>query len=347
MVKSQKAVKKGDGPGLAHPVGQHLRVAVEQADELRGPQPDHQADDLRQDGGAQDAEPCSLLHPVHLPGPQVLADKGGQSHGEAGDREEGEALDPGVGAAARHGVVSEGVDVALNDDVGQADDGVLDTGGQAEANDLLEGVLFDPQAPDLDLVDLAGSEEAAQNQYHGDHLGDHRGRGGGAHPPVEHRHEQQVQRHVDGGGCDQVIQRPAAVPHRLEHAGGDIVDKHRCAAVKVGAEVVDGAGQHVLRRSHPPQDLGGEDHADDGEDHPGDEAEGQGRVDGGPQPVIAFCPVEPGDQHTGAHGHAVEEAGEHENQVAGGADGGQGLLADEVADDEGVGGVVELLEEVA
>ena len=53
-----------------------------------------------------------------------------------------------------------------------------------------------------------------------------------------------------------------------------------------------------------------------------------------------------GDEYAGAQGDALEQADHHKDEVGRGADGGQSLLADELPDDEGVGGVVELLEKI-
>ena len=55
-----------------------------------------------------------------------------------------------------------------------------------------------------------------------------------------------------------------------------------------------------------------------------------------------FC-----DDHTGAHGHTVEETHKHVDQTAGGTDGRQRRIADEFTDGPGVEGVVALLENVA
>lgn len=54
-----------------------------------------------------------------------------------------------------------------------------------------------------------------------------------------------------------------------------------------------------------------------------------------------------GGYNTGAHGDSIKEAYHEKNQVAGGTDGGKGVAAEKVADNQGVGGIVELLEQVA
>ena len=54
-----------------------------------------------------------------------------------------------------------------------------------------------------------------------------------------------------------------------------------------------------------------------------------------------------GHHNARAQRHAVDKAGQEKDQTAGGADSGQSLAAQEVADDEGVGCIVQLLEKVA
>ena len=54
-----------------------------------------------------------------------------------------------------------------------------------------------------------------------------------------------------------------------------------------------------------------------------------------------------GDDHACAEADAVDEAYKQENEVACAADGGKGPVAEQIAHDEGIGGVVELLKEVS
>ena len=57
--------------------------------------------------------------------------------------------------------------------------------------------------------------------------------------------------------------------------------------------------------------------------------------------------VKPGDKYPGTQRQTVDEASEQHDEAAGGTDSGQGLLADELAHDQGVHRVVQLLEQVA
>ena len=70
-------------------------------------------------------------------------------------------------------------------------------------------------------------------------------------------------------------------------------------------------------------------------------------MDGPLHMVVVLRPVVPGDEHPGAQGHAVDKAHHQQNHAAGGADRRQCGPADEVAYNEGVHRIVQLLKQVA
>ena len=63
-------------------------------------------------------------------------------------------------------------------------------------------------------------------------------------------------------------------------------------------------------------------------------------------PVVFGTKVKP-DNDTGTDGKAIEEKDQHVDDDRGGADGGQCLFSDIIADDDGIDGVVQHLEDVA
>ena len=200
MAQGQEAIEQRLGFGLEVAVGYHIRVVVEEGDEERRAEEDQQAHSLGQQHRAEHSKPRAALDPVILPGAQVLAHEGRQTHDKAGHRQEGEALDLGIGAAAGHGVGAEGVDIGLDHYIGQTDDRVLDTRGQAEADDLPEHGLVEADLPQLHPVEPVGPDQLPDTQQGRNGLGNHRGGRRRGHAPAEHRHEQQVQRHIDKRG---------------------------------------------------------------------------------------------------------------------------------------------------
>ena len=347
MGEGQQKVEQRDGAGLQHAQGQHRRRFGEQADQRRSGQIRQYADDLGNDGRRQDAEPRTTAGPLLLSRAQVLADVGGDGHGEAGDRQEGEALDLGVRAVGRHGVLAEGVDVGLHHHVGQGDDGVLHPGGQAVAQNLPQQRAVDPQGAPAELENGALLGQVQQAQHHADRLGDDGGDGCRPHAPAEHAHKQQVKGDVGEGRDDQVVQGAAAVAQGVHDAGEGVVHNHRADPGKVAAEVADSVIHHLGVGLHPPQQRGGEAHAHGGEEDAAEQAQQHRGVDGAGHPVIVPRAEIAGDGHTRAGGRTGEEADHQEHQRARGADGGQGVIPQESADDQRVGGVIELLKELA
>lgn len=332
---------------MHHAEGDGFRIAGEQADQLRGEDEDQQGDGLRNRHRAENAHANPLLHAVIRLCAEVLADEGGQRHREAGDGQEAEALDAAVRAAARHGRRAELVDVALHDDVADGDDAVLQTGGQAVLQNFEERAPVKADFPQADAVRAFAAHQAEQAKRHAHQLGNGRRRGGGPYAHVEHADKEQVEHDVDEGRNHQVLQRVATVADGLQNAHADVIEHESQRAGEIGAEIADGIGQNRLRRIHQPQHHRGERDADNRQQRARDEAEGQQRVDGLLYAVVILRAEIARDDDARAHRDAVDQTDHQEDQVTGGADGGQRLAAQKIADDQGIRRVIELLKQVA
>ena len=343
----QQAVEQADDPCLQHAQLNDLRGTGEQPHQPRRRQIGGDTDELGDDSRRRDAEDGALSGTGLHTRAQILAHIGGDGHGEAGNGQEREALDLGIRAVGRRGHLAEGVDVGLHHHVGKADHRVLDTGGQAVAQDLPQQRAVQPQGRQLQLIDGALLGQMDDAQHGAERLGDDGGQRRGPHAPPQHRHEQQVQDHIGHGRDDQEVQGPLAVAQGVHDTGKGVVHHTRAHTGEVAPEVADGIGQHLGIRVHPQQQRRGEQYADDGEDQAADEAQQHGGVDGSGHLVIVPCAEIAGDGHAHAAGGAGEEADKQEDQGAGGADGGQRVVAQEVADDQRVGGVVQLLKQLA
>ena len=169
----------------------------------------------------------------------------------------------------------------------------------------------------------------------------------GTDAPAENTHKQQIQHHIHRGGDDQIVQRVAAVPQRVKDAHEDVVHDGEQRTEEIVPEIGHGLGEHILRGAHPPQDGGGENDTQNGKRQTGTEPHGDVGMDGLDDGVVIPGTVTPGDDHAGAHCHAVEEADHHEDEVAGGTDRSQGGITQETAYHPGVKGVIKLLEDVS
>ena len=252
-----------------------------------------------------------------------------------------------MSAVGRHGQLAEGINLGLDDDIGEGNHGVLHPGGQSVADDLREHVPVEPNLPQLHREDITLPQQIGHAQHHAPRLGQHRGHRRRPDTPVEHRQEQPIQENVQQRGKNQVIQRPAAVPQGVDDAAADIVHHHRQGAQEVIAEILHRLRHHLRIRLHPGQEGGGQGHAHDSQNDSAYNAEGQHRVDG-PGDLLFLSRAEiPGDDHPRPHGRAHDEADHQENQRAGGGDSRQGVSPQALSHDKGIRRVVQLLENLA
>ena len=142
--KGHEKVKKADGAHMPGAIIYNLRRIVENLNQLRCQQVCTDANEFRQNQTANDTEANACLDPAILLGTNILAHKGGKGLGETDHRQKGEAFQLGIGAAASHGSRTEAIDAALHHHVGYRDHRILDTGGQAEANDGGETAAMEP-----------------------------------------------------------------------------------------------------------------------------------------------------------------------------------------------------------
>lgn len=140
--------------------------------------------------------------------------------------------------------------------------------------------------------------------------------GSGADAEPHYGDKQQVQHNVDGGRHDQVNERVAAVPDRLQNAHKNIVHDKGEGAEKINAEIDRGFGQHIGGRSHPDQDAGSQDGAEHGQKNARGKPESNRRVDGFLHFLYFLCAVIPGDDNPCAHGYSLKETDHQKNQVA-------------------------------
>ena len=343
----QQAVEQRNGSRLPCAEGDDFRSRGKNRDQLRREDIHPHADQLRQRDGGQNAEACALLRPVILHRAQVLTGIGGQSHGKACDRQEGEALQFGICAVSRHGQLAKGVDIALHDDVRQADDRVLHAGGQAIAHHLPQHLPVEAQLAPLELIGHPLSAQVDQAEHHADGLGDRRGDCRRPHTPVEARDEEQVECDVDEGRENQVVERTAAVAEGVHDALAGVVEHDGQHACKIVAEIGDGIRQNLRVSPHPAQDRRREGNAEARQQNAAANTDENVRMDGTGNTVVVARTEIARNGDACAHGRAHKEADEQKNQGTGRADGRQGIVAEETADDQRICRVVKLLKNLA
>ena len=347
VAERQQAVEQRRRARLPHAEGDDLRLAAERAHQLRAQQVDAHAHDLRQQDRAKYAEFHTLAHTVGLTRTDILADKGRQRHRKAGHRQKGEALHLGIRAAARHGVGTEGVDVGLHNDVGQRNDRVLHTGWQPLLDDRLQGRPVKANFLPVNGPFLLRAHQLGERQHSADRLADNgrKSRRADTHPHTADQND--IQHNVDNRRRNQIPHGAAAVADRLQNAGAHIVHDHRDRAEKVGAEVRHRVDQNVFGRTHPAQDLRGQQHAHHRQHRARRKPQRHRGVDRAAQTFPVLGTEIPRHHNARAQRHAVDKARQQKNQAAGGADRRQRLAAQKIAHDQRVGGIVQLLKQVA
>ena len=341
----QQEVKQSIDSGVDDAVGNGLRVADKEPEQLGDEEVHEHTGDFRENHGGDDSEQRALFGPGDVSCPQILTDIGGKGHAHGRDGQKGEALNLGVGPLAAHGAGPEGIDVGLNDHVAQADDGVLNPGGQALADDSGRHLPVIPQRTEAQpQMFLRLPAHSCKAQHHAEPLGNHRGNGRAGDAPMEHRHKQQIQHHIGYGGDKEVVQGPDAVPLGLHNGHADIVEDNGDHAPEIHPEILQGVGEYILRRVHKDQEPWNQQKPHDGSENGGKQAKKEVRVDG----LSGVFPIPgteiPGDDHAAAYTDAAEKADNQKGQVAAAADGREGAVLGEVSNDPGIGHVVKLLQ---
>ena len=128
------------------PVSDDLRIVGEDPQRAVTEQKQQTADEERSDQRQDEACLQALSHPFMFAGTDILSGERSDGHRIAHRRQDRKAIDLRISAAASHGSRTKCIDVALYDEVGKRDDGILDPAGQSYAHDLAEDVCMQLQA---------------------------------------------------------------------------------------------------------------------------------------------------------------------------------------------------------
>ena len=199
MRVGEQTVKKGNRSGLVGGQPNDLRGAAEKACKIRHEGVHRKADELGQYHCADNAEARPLFCPAIFPRTEVLAGICRERHRKARDRQKRKALELAVRAAGCDGDFAEGVDICLHDHVCKADDGVLNAGGKAIADDLPEHFAVDAEFCPMQVVFCRFFRQLRQAQNDADGLRDDGCDGSGPDAPAKAADEQNVQNDVCGG----------------------------------------------------------------------------------------------------------------------------------------------------
>ena len=139
LVEHAKGVRREDRAHADITDRDDVGVAVEQCQDLAPQTDDDDNRGERNDAAFDQADLERLGAAVNLACAVVLSHKGGASLAKAVEQVVAHVLQAHGGARCGHDFGAQAVDGGLDDDVGNGKDGALNTGGQADLNDALEG----------------------------------------------------------------------------------------------------------------------------------------------------------------------------------------------------------------
>ena len=269
-------------------------------------QPHHQHAALGADHDLADA--------VVVTGAVVLAGEGngGLIHGV--HRHVYELLNVGRSGVAGHDDLTEGIDGGLDHHVGQGEENPLESGGQADAEDLPHGLGVEPHLLEIQVQRAGILHHAAEHQGGGDALGDHGGDGHTCHVQLADDDEEEIQHDVDDSRQGEEVQRPLGIALRPQQGGAEVVDHGGRHAQEVDPQIQRGQIQHVLRGLHPDQDGPGTEDAHHCQHQAADDAQQDGGVDYPVERVSISGAVVFGRQGIGTHGQAHKQVGQQADQ---------------------------------
>ena len=168
-----------------------------------------------------------------------------------------------------------------------------------------------------------------------------------ATPHPKHQDEEEVEDDVHQGRDDQEVERPLRVAEAAEHGAHRVVAEHEHHSREHDPQVGAGLRKDLIGRPHQAQDRAGGRQSHNAHDQRGEEENEDRRVPGPGELGVVPGAKELRQHHARPHRDAHHEGDHQEHDGKARANGRQGLLADEPADDDSVHRRVELLKHVA
>ena len=303
------------GAGTGSTKCNYLRRGVEGGDQHRRQNEDDDTDQFCQNCRADNAKACTLSGSFILLCTEVLTDKGGHCHGEAGDRQKTETFDLGKGAAACHCHRAKRVDICLHNNVGQCDDRVLNAGRQTKADNLSQHIHIKADIPQRQTILSLGTNQLEHAQKGADQLGNGGRQCRSFDTGMKNSDEHQVEHHIDHRRNDQIVQRMAAVTYCLQNTYKDIVHDKAQRTHKVDLKISHRVGHNIFRCAHPDQNLRRKDDTDKGHDYACYQTKGNRRMNSGVQALLIPRTKIAGDNNACTDRNTIEETDQQKDQV--------------------------------
>ena len=184
-----------------------------------------------------------------LAGCVVLAGEGDGSLREGVDGEEGVVLVVECCSRARDRSRAVAVDSRLDHRVRKREHAALDSRGQADDQDVLEGTAAYAQGAQIQAIGLLLAHEEGHAERAACSAGDERGQGDARGAPQEVLGEEQVQGDVEHGGQQQGVERAGCVAMSAQERCRKVVNGEEGQRRAVDAQVDEGVGTGVCRHA--------------------------------------------------------------------------------------------------
>ena len=289
----------------------------------------------------------AAIHTAKVFGAHILAGVGGHGGADALQRHAEELRRLAACSLRSHDVAAETIHSALQYHAADGRDAALQAHGDAHVAQLCavgqaETALF-PAPAQLRVV--AHDVNKAADARH--RLTEHGSKSRTECAHVEYDDAHKVKSDVQKACHQQEVQRTLAVAQSAHQRTGHIIKQGERDAPENGADVDIRKVDDVFRRIRPHQHRAGQCHRNDGEHHR--KKDGQPHGIGGVTAhfLIILGTEGPGDRDGKTAGDAVHKAQHQIIQAAHTAHSRQRLHAHKTAHDDGIGQIVELLEQTA
>ena len=296
--------------------------------------------------GVGEGNEVALLHAVRLARAVVLTHEAGAGHIERGHCVVYHVVGVGSGGVALDHEGVKGVDTGLDEEVCNGEDGVLESGGQAQRENTLGGGRVEGNLVEVQGVAVLHAGQRPQNEEGRDALGNGTCQRHAHHVQMADDDEEEVEQDVQRARDAQVVQRLFRLANGAEDGVAVVIKSQRRHTEEVHPQVEHGAGVEVFFGVEQVEQGRRTQQADEQEQYAGGDADQQSRVDGLLHIVGMARTVEPGHQHVDAVAQTDEETGEQGDEDAGGAYRAEGRGACEPAHHSHVRHIKEHLQQI-
>ena len=218
-----------------HAHGNNFRILIVESKQRIAKAVGDKAENLRKEDAQGQAPKGDAPQALVLPGAEILTGEGEGSLRHRIAAGKNEAFDIDGGGITGHGGAAEGIDGGLDEDIGDGEDGTLQTGGDADLEDTDEFIPVDAQLLEDDVVAAVGFQHAPQHQRGGDMLRNNGGNADARHTEIELDDQKQVEADIDDAGEEKEDQGSAGIAHAAQYRRTKVIQHTAWHPQKVDA----------------------------------------------------------------------------------------------------------------